>query len=342
MRQQRRGRTAWRRRLPQPGRRQGRPRDHMGGGKSRSPGRLSPESGRRRRLQREPRRLLALPPSPPELGRPARQVSGARRARPPAPVRAAGGLLAPGAHPAVRARSLCAPLGAGAFPAPRPLSAASPCAWRPRQLGFPVPGAPPPDPGPRVLWSRSAEGAGTGRAGRTAWAPPGCARRGVHWQAQRSGNPRRAKGLSWPGGLGRDRGPAWAKGKPQGQEEGRQPQWPGRALHRLLNAGRWPQCPWVSLGSTCSLWVSPGATPGWVLGRVVPRSGTAAFCLGWLLTPDVEALEILQGLGLQGHSLAQWRGQWMGGLWPQLTVSISQVSSSCCRVPGSGCARLGR
>lgn len=52
--------------------------------------------------------------------------------------------------------------------------------------------------------------------------------------------------------------------------------------------------PWIYLGSTCSLWASPGAAPGWVLGRVVPQSGTAAFCLGWLLTPDLEAPEILQ------------------------------------------------
>lgn len=103
----------------------------MGGGRSRSPGRLSPESGRRRRRQqRERRRLLALSPYlppffPPGPGRSARQVSGrqvsaptcARSARPAAP--AAPGLPAALRAGAPRRRDLsCAP-------SPSPLSLAS-------------------------------------------------------------------------------------------------------------------------------------------------------------------------------------------------------------------------
>lgn len=60
------------------------------------------------------------------------------------------------------------------------------------------------------------------------------------------------------------------------------------------------------------------------LGGAQP--GIAASCQGWLLAPDLEAQEIPQGPGLQGHSLAQQRGQWMGGLWPQLAGSISPLS----------------
>lgn len=115
----------------------------MGGGRSRSPGRLSPESGRRRqRQQRERRRLLALSPYlppffPPGPGRSARQVSGrqvsaptcARSARPAAPrLQACLRLCAP------------APLGAGTSPAPQvPLPSASPRGWRPAPAGLPHP-----------------------------------------------------------------------------------------------------------------------------------------------------------------------------------------------------------
>jgi hypothetical protein len=36
--------------------------------------------------------------------------------------------------------------------------------------------------------------------------------------------------------------------------------------------------------------------------------GIAASCLNWLLAPDLEAQEILEGSGPQGHSLAWQRG----------------------------------
>lgn len=147
-----------------PGRRQGRPRDHMGGGRSRSPGLLCPEPGRRRR-QREPRCLLALPPSPPGLGRPARQVSGARGARPPAP-----GPRGP-RPPASGLSGLSAPTpwrpsAPGPFLRPQPLSGASPRGGPPT----PAPLAGPPCPG---RWSSSPRPAGTWVAecrGRRNWA----------------------------------------------------------------------------------------------------------------------------------------------------------------------------
>ena len=83
----------------------------------------------------------------------------------------------------------------------------------------------------------------------------------------------------------------------------------------------------VDPGSACSLWLSPGAASGWALGRVVAQPGTAASCLGWLLTPELEGQEILQGSGLQGHSLAQRRGSgWEAWLGPQLAGSISQLA----------------
>lgn len=72
----------------------------------------------------------------------------------------------------------------------------------------------------------------------------------------------------------------------------------------------------------------------WVLGRVVPQPGITAFCLGWLLTPELQAPEILRELGLQGHSLAQGRGQWTGG------SQAASVSSPCWPAPGRGCAQL--
>lgn len=72
----------------------------------------------------------------------------------------------------------------------------------------------------------------------------------------------------------------------------------------------------------------------WVLGRVVPQPGITAFYLGWLLTPELQAPEILRELGLQGHSLAQGRGQWTGG------SQAASVSSPCWPAPGRGCAQL--
>lgn len=172
-----------------PGRRQGRPRDHMGGGRSRSPGRLSTESGRLRqwRLQRQPRRLLVLPPLPPGRGYPAGQVSGGQVSAStcaPSALPAASQLSPGSAHPRRRGapRRPCPSCAPSPTPQPRLEDG------DPRPSGFPVPGAPPPAPGPRILWSGSTEGAGTGRAGWTGWAPPGCTRRVVHWPAQRSGN----------------------------------------------------------------------------------------------------------------------------------------------------------
>lgn len=78
--------------FPGQGRRQGRPRDHMGGGRSGSPGRALPRVGQTAAVER--RRLLVLTPSvlpsllpfPGGPGRPARQASGSQvSARPPAP-----------------------------------------------------------------------------------------------------------------------------------------------------------------------------------------------------------------------------------------------------------------
>lgn len=69
---------------------------------------------------------------------------------------------------------------------------------------------------------------------------------------------------------------------------------------------------------------------------MLAQPGTVASWLGCLLTPEREAQEILQGLGLQGHSLAQRRGQWMGGLWPQL----ASVSSPAGQHQGVGVPSL--
>lgn len=78
--------------FPGQGRRQGRPRDHMGGGRSGSPGRALSRVGQTAAVER--RRLLFLTPSvlpsllsfPGGPGRPARQASGSQvSARPPAP-----------------------------------------------------------------------------------------------------------------------------------------------------------------------------------------------------------------------------------------------------------------
>lgn len=79
--------------FPGQGRRQGRPRDHMGGGRSGSPGRALPRVGQTAAVER--RLLLVLTPSvlpslfpfPGGPGRPARQASGSqvRSARPPVP-----------------------------------------------------------------------------------------------------------------------------------------------------------------------------------------------------------------------------------------------------------------
>lgn len=78
--------------FPGQGRRQGRPRDHMGGGRSESPGRALPRVGQTAAVER--RRLLVLTPSvlpsllpfPGGPGRPARPASGSQvSARPPAP-----------------------------------------------------------------------------------------------------------------------------------------------------------------------------------------------------------------------------------------------------------------
>lgn len=79
--------------FPGQGRRQGRPRDHMGGGRSRSPGRALPRVGQTAAVERR-RRLLVLTPSvlpsllpfPGGPGRSAGQAGGSQvSARPPAP-----------------------------------------------------------------------------------------------------------------------------------------------------------------------------------------------------------------------------------------------------------------
>lgn len=101
--------------------------------------------------------------------------------------------------------------------------------------------------------------------------------------------------------------------------------------------GQWPQLYLSDVDSSCVL-DSPGTAPGWVLGRVVAQPGTAASCLGWLLTPELEAQEILQGPDLQGHSLAQRRGHGWEACGP--SEQVTRVSSLCWS--GAGCAHVGR
>lgn len=207
------------------------------------PGGLSPESGRR--LRRERRRLLAF--LLPSLRSPARPPSPTGEREPGErahlrAVRTAGDLPGPGAFAALRA---CGRLGARTSPprtaAPRSLA----CGRRPPLAGLSRPGCSSSSPRrARVLWSWSSEGARSGQAGPTVWAPPRGPRSGVHWPAQRSGNPRHLLAASadlGPAG-GTEAGPG-QKGKPEGREEGRQPRSPGRPLPRLLNAGSGPSVP---------------------------------------------------------------------------------------------------
>lgn len=124
---QRLGWAARRRRLPRQGRWQGRPWDHMGGGRSRSPGRALPRVGQAAAAAAAAAGAAASPrppsflPFPPGPGRSARQVS---RSQVRAPCLARGSLGAP-----LRARTLP--------PSAAPLSAASLAAGAPRGLGFP-------------------------------------------------------------------------------------------------------------------------------------------------------------------------------------------------------------
>ena len=68
-----------------------------------------------------------------------------------------------------------------------------------------------------------------------------------------------------------------------------------------------------------------------MLGSVLAQLGITASCLGWLLTPEPEGQEILQGPGQQGHSLTQWRGpgwEFCGPSSEAASVSSDRISDS--------------
>lgn len=124
----------------------------------------------------------------------------------------------------------------------------------PRRPGFPIPGAPPPAPGPRVLWSGSAEDAGTGRAGWTGWAPPGCTRRVVHWPAQRSGNEGVRAACAGLGAQGVTEARPGQRGSHRARKRADGLTGLGEHSTGLLARGGGPGLPWMDLGSTCHRW----------------------------------------------------------------------------------------